>query len=117
MAHAALPGVCIAFLLYGSKSLLWFLVGAAIAGLLSALFIQVIINHSRIKEDSALGLVISVFFGFGIVLLTYIQHNGAGNQSGLDDFIFGQAASMVGSDVKVNCIIASLTFTANDSIF
>lgn len=108
MAHAALPGVCIAFLLYGSKSLLWFLVGAALAGLLAAWFIQVIINHSRIKEDSALGIVLSVFFGFGIVLLTYIQHNGAGNQSGLDDFIFGQAASMVGADVKLISIIASL---------
>jgi manganese/zinc/iron transport system permease protein len=106
MAHSALPGVCIAFLLYGSKSLIWFLIGAAIAGLISSFFIQVIINHSRIKEDSALGIIISVFFGFGIVLLTYIQHNGAGNQSGLDDFIFGQAASMVASDVKLIMIIA-----------
>lgn len=106
MAHSALPGVCIAFLLYGSKSLVWFLIGAAIAGLVSSFIIQVIINHSRIKEDSALGIIISVFFGFGIVLLTYIQHNGAGNQSGLDDFIFGQAASMVGADVKLITIIA-----------
>ncbi|MFD2213539.1 metal ABC transporter permease [Metabacillus endolithicus] len=106
MAHSALPGVCIAYLLYGSKSLLWFLIGAVIAGLISSFFIQVIINHSRIKEDSALGIIISVFFGFGIVLLTYIQHNGAGNQSGLDDFIFGQAASMVAADVQLITIIA-----------
>ena len=106
MAHSALPGVCIAFLLYGSKSLIWFLIGAAIAGLISSFFIQVIINHSRIKEDSALGIIISVFFGFGIVLLTYIQHNGAGNQSGLDDFIFGQAASMVAADVRLIAIIS-----------
>nr|WP_311315566.1 metal ABC transporter permease [Metabacillus litoralis] len=106
MAHSALPGVCIAYLLYGSKSLLWFLIGAIIAGLISSFFIQVIINHSRIKEDSALGIIISVFFGFGIVLLTYIQHNGAGNQSGLDDFIFGQAASMIAADVQLITIIA-----------
>ncbi|TXC81316.1 metal ABC transporter permease [Metabacillus litoralis] len=106
MAHAALPGVCIAFLLYGSKSLLWFLIGAAIAALISSFIIQVIINHSRIKEDSALGIIISVFFGFGIVLLTYIQHNGSGNQSGLDDFIFGQAASMVAADVQLITIIS-----------
>ncbi|OAS88676.1 MULTISPECIES: metal ABC transporter permease [Metabacillus] len=106
MAHSALPGVCIAFLLYGSKSLIWFLIGAAIASLVSSFFIQLIINHSRIKEDSALGIIISVFFGFGIVLLTYIQHNGAGNQSGLDDFIFGQAASMVAADVRLISIIA-----------
>ncbi|KKI88882.1 manganese ABC transporter permease [Bacillus sp. SA1-12] len=106
MAHSALPGVCIAFLLYGSKSLIWFLIGAAIAGFISAFFIQGIIQHSRIKEDSALGIIISVFFGFGIVLLTYIQHNGAGNQSGLDDFIFGQAASMVSADVQLIAVIA-----------
>ncbi|WP_226670276.1 metal ABC transporter permease [Metabacillus litoralis] len=106
MAHAALPGVCIAFLIYGSKSLIWFLVGAAIAALISSFIIQMIINHSRIKEDSALGIIISVFFGFGIVLLTYIQHNGSGNQSGLDDFIFGQAASMVGADVQLISIIS-----------
>ena len=106
MAHSALPGVCIAFLLYGSKSLIWFLIGAAIAGLISSFFIQTIINHSRIKEDSALGIIISVFFGFGIVLLTYIQHNGAGNRSGLNDFIFGKAASMVAADVRLISIIS-----------
>ena len=101
MAHAALPGICIAFLLYGTKSIGWFLVGAALSGLLATYFIQAIINHSRIKEDTAIGLVLSVFFGFGIVLLTKIAQSKNGNQSGLDDFIFGQAASLVGSDVKV----------------
>ncbi|PMC37190.1 manganese ABC transporter permease [Bacillus sp. UMB0899] len=116
MAHSALPGVCTAYLLYGSKSLIWFLIGALIAGLISSFLIQIIINHSRIKEDSALGIIISVFFGFGIVLLTYIQHNGAGNQSGLDDFIFGQAASMVGADVQLITIIA-LILLAITAIF
>ncbi|PFG12568.1 metal ABC transporter permease [Bacillus sp. es.036] len=101
MAHAALPGICLAFLLYGTKSIGWFLVGAALSGLLATYFIQVIINHSRIKEDTAIGLVLSVFFGFGIVLLTKIAQSENGNQSGLDDFIFGQAASLVGNDVRV----------------
>ncbi|WP_191560508.1 metal ABC transporter permease [Metabacillus idriensis] len=108
MAHAALPGVCMAFLLYGSKSLIWFLAGAAISGMIAAWLIQFIIQNSRIKEDSALGLVLSVFFGFGIVLLTFIQHNHGGNQSGLNDFIFGKAASMVGQDVQIITWIASI---------
>lgn len=108
MAHAALPGVCMAFLLYGSKSLIWFLVGAAISGMIAAWLIQFIIHNSRIKEDSALGLVLSVFFGFGIVLLTFIQHNRGGNQSGLSDFIFGKAASMVGQDVQIITWIAAI---------
>jgi len=99
MAHAALPGVCIAFLLYGSKSLFWFIIGAAISGFISTWLIHIIVKKSRIKEDSAIGIVLSVFFGFGIVLLTYIQNESTGNKSGLDDFIFGQAASLVKSDV------------------
>lgn len=99
MAHAALPGVCIAFILYGSKSLFWFILGAAISGFISTWLIHMIVKKSRIKEDAAIGIVLSVFFGFGIVLLTYIQNESTGNKSGLDDFIFGQAASLVRSDV------------------
>ncbi|MCA1032489.1 metal ABC transporter permease [Bacillus timonensis] len=101
MAHAALPGICIAFLLYGAKSMTWFMVGAALAGLVATYFIHAIVKYSRIKEDTSIGLVLSVFFGFGITLLTLINHNFSGNQSGLDDFIFGQAASLVGLDVKI----------------
>lgn len=101
MAHAALPGVCVAFLLFGQKSMPLFLVSAAIAGLIATYCIQMITKHSRIKEDTAIGLILSVFFGFGIVLLTRIAQSPSGNKSGLDDFIFGQAASMVGSDVKI----------------
>lgn len=100
VAHAALPGICIAYLIYGSKSMLWFMVGAIVIGLLATYLIQLIVSHSRIKEDTSIGLVLSVFFGFGIVLLTYINQHARGNQSGLNDFIFGQAASLVGNDVK-----------------
>ena len=106
MAHAALPGICIAFLIYGAKSMSWFLIGASISGLIGTYCIQAIIKHSRIKEDTAIGLVLSVFFGFGIVLLTYIQQNGSGNQAGLDSFIFGQAAAIVGLDVQIISVIA-----------
>lgn len=106
MAHAALPGICIAFLLYGAKSMSWFMIGAAISGLIGTYCIQAIIKHSIIKEDTAIGLVLSVFFGFGIVLLTYVQHHGKGNQAGLDSFIFGQAAAIVGTDVQIISVIA-----------
>jgi ABC-type Mn2+/Zn2+ transport system permease subunit len=84
----------------------WFMIGAAISGLIGTYCIQAIIKHSRIKEDTAIGLVLSVFFGFGIVLLTYVQHHGKGNQAGLDSFIFGQAAAIVGTDVQIISVIA-----------
>ncbi|MCX7571765.1 metal ABC transporter permease [Tumebacillus sp. DT12] len=107
-AHAALPGICIAFMLVGSKSITLFLIGAVVAGLLAAACIQAITRYSRIKEDTALGLVLSVFFGFGIVLLTKIQQSANGNQSGLDSFLFGKAASLVGTDVKVMMGVAAV---------
>ncbi|PTU26840.1 manganese ABC transporter permease [Bacillus subtilis] len=99
MAHSALPGVCLAFLFTGQKSLPFFLLGAALAGLLGTFCIQVISRLSKTKEDSAIGIVLSVFFGVGIILLTYIQQQGAGSQSGLDSFLFGQAASLVRQDI------------------
>jgi manganese/zinc/iron transport system permease protein len=106
LAHAALPGVCVAFLLTESRALGPLLLGALVAGLLGAWCIQVIGSSSRLKEDSALGLVLSVFFAVGILLLTVIQHSGAGNQAGLDKYVFGQAASLVGRDVRVMAISA-----------
>ncbi|MCS1350986.1 metal ABC transporter permease [Mechercharimyces sp. CAU 1602] len=106
LAHAALPGICLAFMLIGSKNSFAFLLGAIFTGVLGSLCIQWITRYSRIKEDTALGLVLSVFFGFGIVLLTQIQHSNDGNQSGLDKFLFGQSASMVPSDVTMMSIIS-----------
>jgi manganese/zinc/iron transport system permease protein len=108
LAHAALPGVCVAFLLTSSRSLGPLLLGALCAGLLGAACVQAIIRSTRLKEDAALGLVLSIFFAVGIVLLTLIQHSGAGNQAGLDKYVFGQAAAMVGKDVKVLAICAAV---------
>jgi len=108
LAHAALPGVCLAFLLTGSKAPLPLFVGALAAGLAASLVILAAVRWSRIKEDSAIGIVLSVFFGFGIVLLTWIQKLPAGNQSGLDKFLFGQAATLVWEDVRVMAALAAL---------
>lgn len=101
LAHAALPGVCLAYLATGTKSPLPLFVGALLAGLAGSLLILATVRWSRIKEDSAIGIVLSVFFGIGIVLLTYIQKLPAGNQSGLDKYLFGQAATLVEEDLQV----------------
>ncbi|MDL4840394.1 metal ABC transporter permease [Aquibacillus rhizosphaerae] len=101
MAHAALPGVCIVYIIFEIKSVPMLLIGATITSLIATQSIQTIIKHSKIKSDAAIGIIISVFFGFGIVLLTFIQQNSSGNQAGLDSFIFGQAASLVRSDIQL----------------
>lgn len=108
LSHAALPGVVIAFALIGKKNLPVMIAGAAASALLGALFIHLIRTSSRIKEDTAMGIILSVFFGLGIMLLTIVNRTGGGNQSGLDGFIFGQAASMVESDVYTMLILAAV---------
>jgi manganese/zinc/iron transport system permease protein len=95
MSHAALPGIALAFLLTGSKQPFALVLGAAVAGWLGTLLIMAIVRTTRIKYDSALGLVLSVFFGVGLVLLTFIQRRPDASQAGLDRFLFGQAASLL----------------------
>ncbi|MHC8522318.1 metal ABC transporter permease [Rossellomorea sp. H39__3] len=99
VAHSALPGICLAFMIMGEKDFFGLLVGAAVTGLIAAYLIQAVTRTSKIKEDTAICLFLSVFFGLGIVLLTKVAQMPSGNQSGLDHFIFGQAASLVGKDV------------------
>lgn len=99
MSHAALPGIAIAFLLTESKAPLVLLLGAAVAGWVGTLLVSSVVSTTRIKLDSALGIVLSVFFGFGLMLLTFIQRMPTAAQAGLDKFLFGQAATLVERDV------------------
>ena len=108
LAHAALPGVCLGYLLTQSKSPIPLFLGALGAGIVGALAILGIVRFSRLKEDTAIGIVLSVFFGIGIVLLTHIQKLPFGNQSGLDKFLFGQAATLMPRDVKAMAILGGI---------
>ncbi|HUF26488.1 MAG TPA: metal ABC transporter permease [Gemmatimonadaceae bacterium] len=101
ISHAALPGIALAFLLTGSKDPLVLVLGAAAAGWLGTLLVMAIVRQTRIKEDTALGLVLSVFFGVGLMLLTFLQHRPDAAQAGLDRFLFGQAATMLQRDVAI----------------
>ncbi len=101
VAHSVLPGVCGAFLMAGTKNPLFLIVGAFISGWLSIICMNLITRYSKLKEDTAVALILSVFFGFGVMLLTYIQQSGNASQSGLESFLFGKAAALVGSDVWI----------------
>ncbi|MCA9860089.1 MAG: metal ABC transporter permease, partial [Thermomicrobiales bacterium] len=108
MSHAALPGIGIAYLVTGRKENLVLLTGAAIAGWLATLAVLGIVRRSRVKFDSALGLMLSVFFGFGLMVLTYIQRRPDASQAGLDKFLFGQAATLVQGEVRNMAIAGGL---------
>ncbi|KAA3656760.1 MAG: metal ABC transporter permease [Chloroflexi bacterium] len=108
MSHAALPGVLIAFMLTGSKAPLVLILGAAIAGVLGTIFLLSIVRLTRIKEDSALGIILSVFFGFGLMLLTFLQKNPTASQAGLNTFLFGQAATLLERDVMTMAAVGGV---------
>ena len=57
LAHAALPGLCIAFLVLGERSLPAMLAGALVSGIVGVVVIAGLQRVSRIKEDSAIGSV------------------------------------------------------------
>jgi manganese/zinc/iron transport system permease protein len=108
LAHAALPGICLSYLLFGTKSMPLFFVGALVTGIVASFCIQWITNHSKLKQDAALAIVLSVFFGIGIVLMTFIQQIPNANQVGIQQFLFGQAASLVMSDLYFLATLAVL---------
>src|SRR5688572_19568712 len=112
LSHAVLPGVAIGFLWNMSKDPLAIFIGATIAGLLGTVVVHAIKQTTHLKEDTALGLVLAVFFAVGICLLTIIQRLPTGNKSGIDKFLFGQAAAIGVADIKLMAIVTVLSVFA-----
>ncbi len=107
VSHAALPGIMLAFIVMQSKSPLVLVVGAGLAGWLATLVVQAIVRSSRVPFDSALGLVLSVFFGCGLVLWTWLRQRPDARQAGLDKYLFGQAATILAEDVFTMAILGA----------
>jgi len=108
ISHAALPGIAIAFLITGAKDSNTLLLGALVSGLIGTFWIRSIVKKTHLKSDTALGLILSLFFGFGMLLLTFIQKQPNANQAGLDKYLFGQAATLVESDVWMMATVTGL---------
>lgn len=108
MSHAALPGIAAAFLLTRAKDPLVLLLGAAVAAWLGTLLFLAVVQSPRITSDSALGIVLSVFFGLGLMLLTIIQKLPDATQAGLDKFLFGQSATLLTKDVITIVVLGAI---------
>jgi manganese/zinc/iron transport system permease protein len=106
VAHAALPGVAVAFLLTGTKDVPGLLLGAAVAGVVGSLAMVGIERATRVRPDAAIGVVLSGFFSLGLVLLTYIASRDDADQAGLQNYLFGQAAGLLERDVALMAGIA-----------
>jgi manganese/zinc/iron transport system permease protein len=99
LGHAVLPGICLGFLVTWTKNPWWIMLGAVLSALVGSWLIGIVQRHSRLKPDVAMGLVLSGFFGAGTVLLTRLQNFQEGNQSGLNQFLFGQATAISEQDL------------------
>jgi ABC-type Mn2+/Zn2+ transport system permease subunit/Mn-dependent DtxR family transcriptional regulator len=108
LSHAVLPGVALGFLWNMSKDPIAIFVGATIAGLTGSAVITLIKQTTRLKEDTALGLVLASFFAAGICLTTMIQRLSTGNKTGINTFLFGQAAALGADDVRLIGIVTVL---------
>jgi len=112
VAHSVLPGVAVGFILSGTKDPFYLLLGGLVFGYLAILSIDVIHRKTKLSEDSAIGLVTTIYFAFGSVFLSVISNSGNGDQAGLKDFLFGKAATMTEMDVTVFLIAAILVVIA-----
>ncbi len=121
LSHACLPGIGIAFIVMSlaggeGKSLLGLLIGASVTGVAGVGLVLAVRNTSRIKDDTAMGIVLSVFFGGGVVVLSLAQPMPGAQAAGLESFIYGKTASMIWNDfllisgVAAAVLVASLLF-------
>lgn len=114
ISHATLPGIGIAFMVMvlmggDGRNLIGLLSGAALSAGIGLLVVNWLTTRTRLAEDAAIGAVLSVFFGLGIVLLTVIQSMNAGRQAGLEGFLLGSTAGMLRSDALTIAVAAALT--------
>lgn len=109
VSHAALPGVILAFILTGQRAPLPLMIGAVIAGWIGTLFMLLVTSQTRIKQDSAQGVVLAVFFGVGMALLSWVLRQNNAQHAGLDKFLFGKAAATIAEDVFVMALVGALT--------
>lgn len=99
LSHAALPGVCLGFMVAGTREIGSIMGGALVTAVAAALLTVALTRNTRLKMDAALAATLSLGFALGVVLLTWIQSRGGAAQAGLDSFLFGQAAATTRADL------------------
>lgn len=110
VSHAALPGLCVAFWFAGEKNYSLLVIGAFVSGVFGVAVVSFLTKYSRTKEDSAIGIVLSCFYGLGIVMLSILQRDKthSGKISGLERFTIGQVALLTDSEVALIAAVGAL---------
>jgi ABC-type Mn2+/Zn2+ transport system permease subunit/Mn-dependent DtxR family transcriptional regulator len=105
LSHAVLPGVVIAFLVTQNTGIVGLLFGALLAGLTTAVLINLVSHNSRTKEDSAIGIVFTALFALGLVLISNLPR---GTHFDLKCFVFGIPEAVGMPDMWLMAIIAAI---------
>ena len=112
LAHAALPGIALGFLVAGQRALPALLAGALASAVAAALLVALLVRRTRLKGDAAIGLALSLFFAVGVILLSFVQGRAGAGQAGLETFLFGQAAAILRSDLWVMAALAGVALAS-----
>lgn len=113
LSHAVLPGVAVAFLIIsaatgtlGAAAEVWGLfAGALLAGLLTTVGISLVTRHSRVKEDTAIGIVFTAMFAVGVALVSSFEK---GTHFDLKCFLWGEPLAIRSEDLVASGIIGPL---------
>lgn len=108
MAHIVLPGVVIAFILGWPLT-----VGALVAGVLAALIIGAISRRTRIREDTAIGVVLAGAFALGVALLS-LQRSYAVD---LAHILFGNLLGVSDADLRLMAILSVIVLLAIGALY
>lgn len=103
LAHSLLPGIGIAFLLFGSNPIALF-VGALIAGLVTSFGSALVTRLTRVKEDAAFAAWFIVLFGAGVSLISAMN-----TRIDLIHFLFGNILSVGTEDLWIAAAASTLT--------
>jgi zinc/manganese transport system permease protein len=103
LSHSLLPGVALAWLLFGPSTTALFF-GALVAGLLTALGSALLSRLTRVKEDAAFGSLFIVFFGAGVALVSKLP-----TRLNLTHFLFGNVLGVSASDVRLAALVSGAT--------
>lgn len=69
ISHAVLPGLAIAFLVTGARASFTMFIGAAIVGVLTAVFTQWVSRFGKVDEGASMGIVFTTLFAAGLLLI------------------------------------------------
>ncbi len=97
LSHAILPGIVVAFILFGYSTFAFF-TGSVVAGIISAILITWLQRNIRVKNDAAIGIIFTFMFSLGIIGISWLSHH-QGVHLDLKDFLFGNVLAVDQTDV------------------